>query len=141
MPAIFEPLDQLPQCTSKEWREQPSRYRLVGSKCKACGRVYFPRRWICPNCGSNEIEEYQLKHKGKVVMSSISYSVMVGWEESSPMQGAAIEIEDGPTIAAEIVESQEELQPGTEVRMTLRKIGKDSIGMYLYAYKFMPVKR
>lgn len=142
MPSIYEsvPGGAMVICTSREWREQSSRRRLVGCRCKKCKEIYFPRRWACPVCHSNELEDYKLKPRGEVDESSITYGVMDGWEELRPMQGAAIKLEDGPIIAAEIIDAPEELRPGTKVEMVVRKIGRDSLGVRLYGYKFRPTR-
>lgn len=136
MPAINEPISHLPLTTSKDWREQAGHYRLVGSKCSKCAEVYFPRRWACPKCHSNQLEEYRLKPLGEVLTSSIIYGVK---EDINPMLQAVIKLQDGPIIAAEVIDASNELEPGSKVEMTLRKIGRNSIGTYLYAYKFRQV--
>ena len=125
-------------CSAKEWREQSGRYRLVGSKCLDCGEIYFPRRWSCEKCHSKKIEEFQLKPFGTVVEATIGYGIMLGWEGYYPTQGAIIKLEDGPRIAAEIIECDEPVKPGTKVRMVTRKIGRDTLGAYIYGYKFIP---
>ena len=40
---------------AKEWREIPGRYNLEGSKCPCCGKVYFPKRNMCPACRRESI--------------------------------------------------------------------------------------
>lgn len=136
MPAINEPISHLSLSTSKDWREQAGHYRLIGSKCSNCGEMYFPQRWACPKCHSNQLEEYHLKPIGEVITSSIIYGVK---EETNPMLQAVIKLQDGPIIAAEIIDANTELEPGSKVEMTLRKTGRNSIGAYLYAYKFRPL--
>ena len=46
------------------WRENASRYNLIGTKCGVCGRAYFPPRSVCPTCHRQSIgkmEPYKLK--------------------------------------------------------------------------------
>jgi len=53
----------------RHWREREHRYRLVATKCKICGRIYFPPRSVCPNCGRKSIgnmEKLQLSGNGTV---------------------------------------------------------------------------
>lgn len=127
--------------SSKEWREQSSRYRLQGCKCKKCGEVLFPKRWSCPKCHSFEIEEFQLKPFGSVVEATIGYGIMLGWEGFYPIQGAIVKLDDGPTIASEIIDSPHVIKSGTRVKMVIRKVGKDTLGANLYSYKFKSIEK
>ena len=40
---------------AREWREIPGRYNLEGSKCHCCGKIYFPKRNMCPVCRRESI--------------------------------------------------------------------------------------
>ena len=38
--------------------------RLVGSRCRACGVVTFPRQGSCPRCTSVDVERHLLARTG-----------------------------------------------------------------------------
>ncbi len=38
---------------SRWWRLKESSYNLKGSNCPDCDIVHFPKRPICPDCGSD----------------------------------------------------------------------------------------
>jgi len=38
---------------SRWWRLKESLYNLKGSNCSDCDIVHFPKRRICPDCGSD----------------------------------------------------------------------------------------
>ena len=76
---------------------------------------------------------------GRVVEATVGYGLMLGWEGYYPMQGAIIKLNDGPRIAAEIIGSDELVKSGTKVKMVIRKIGRDTLGAYIYGYKFTPL--
>lgn len=40
------------------------RPRLIGSKCRRCGEVVFPRRSACPRCTSVDVTEHLLGRRG-----------------------------------------------------------------------------
>lgn len=44
----------------------PDGPRLLGSRCRACGAVAFPRQGSCPRCTSEEVEEHRLARTGKL---------------------------------------------------------------------------
>lgn len=56
-------------------RSVSQRYRLVGHKCKHCGRVNFPPKAVCKYClKGSEFEEVVLSGRGTVY----SYTVIAG---------------------------------------------------------------
>ena len=38
--------------------------QLVGSRCRRCGTVTFPRQASCPRCTSEDVEERRLRRRG-----------------------------------------------------------------------------
>lgn len=59
---------------------------LAGSRCKDCGAVYFPRRLMCFECRSTELQEHPLSRRGVVyswttvhVSSARSTPYMIGY--------------------------------------------------------------
>jgi len=39
--------------TVEAWRLRSQMYRMVGERC-CCGKIIFPPRDICPECGSSD---------------------------------------------------------------------------------------
>jgi uncharacterized OB-fold protein len=47
----------------------PTDFRLLGTRCRSCGSVFFPRRDDCcrnPACDGTELEETPLSRRGRV---------------------------------------------------------------------------
>ncbi len=127
------------------WRENPSRYNLVGFKCNNCGKTYFPPRAICPVChrkSVGKIEPVKLRGTGKIFSMT---EVHEGLEELVPQRPyvlAMIEMDEGPKVTAQIIDCEAcDLQIGTPVRVTMRKLSEEgSSGVIHYGYKFVPVR-
>jgi len=125
---------------AREWREIPGRYNLIGSKCKCCNRVYFPKRTICPHCrraSVGKVEEYHLKQEGRI------YSFSVVYETNNPLKPyavAMIETDDGVKITAQLVDVElDKITIGMPVKAVLRKLGEDGpSGVIQYGFKFAP---
>ncbi len=47
-------------------RSKGAKYRLMGMKCKKCGRVYYPFQYICEDCYGHEFEEVSLPRMGTI---------------------------------------------------------------------------
>lgn len=138
------------------WRKKPELYRLVGSKCHGCGKKHFPRRLVCAYCGSRDLADVQLSHRGRIVSAqfwSAGVEPLRGYEDMLPQVFAIIELEDGVLLEAEIIDlpslslKEEFLMPGPngfleglngrEVRMVFRRMRKFDNGNLTYGYKFI----
>lgn len=127
------------------WRENPSRYNLVGIKCNSCGRHFFPPRTICPVChrkSVGKIERVKLKGEGKVFSFT---EVQEGPEELAmqrPYVVAMVEMEEGVRFTGQVIDCEPcDIQIGTPVRAVLRKLSEEGpSGVIHYGYKFVPVK-
>ena len=124
------------------WRENPSRYNLVGFKCHSCGRTFFPPRAICPVCHRKSVgkmEKVKLRGEGKVFSFT---EVQEGLEELTvqrPYILAMVEMDEGARVTGEIIDCETcDIQIGTRVRVALRKLSEEGpSGIIHYGYKFV----
>jgi uncharacterized OB-fold protein len=128
---------------ARHWRETPGRYNLVGTKCGKCGKIYFPRRSICPGCrraSVGKMEPYTLKDHGTVYTYSIVHEASADNNNLRPYAIAMIRMEDGVLITGQLVDVDlDKVEIGMPVRAVLRKLGDESdIGTINYGYKFAP---
>ena len=127
------------------WRENPSRYNLVGFRCNSCGRHYFPRRAICPVChrkSVGKIEEVELKGTGKIFSFTEVHESFEDLAVQKPYVIAMVEFDEGPKVTGQVIDCDpSELKIGTPVRTVLRKLSEEGAsGVIHYGYKFVPVK-
>jgi len=125
----------------RSWRHIKERYRLIGSRCKTCGRIFFPSRNIFPYCRrKGELEEYKLSGRGKVYTYSVVHVPPKEFERMAPYVIAIVELEEGPRITAQIDCKPEEVYIGMPVEVVFRRIKEDGEdGIIHYGYKFKPV--
>ncbi len=126
---------------SRIWRETEYRYNLTGTKCKNCGRSYFPPRDICPTCHRESIgkmEKYKFKGTGTVISYTTVHESAPAFKRQVPYNLAFIKLTEGPVITAQIVDCEpEDIEIGKEVHMVFRKIRQDGeSGIIEYGYKF-----
>jgi uncharacterized OB-fold protein len=121
------------------WRFNREVYRLVGMKCKDCGHITYPRRKICPICGSLNLEEYKLSRKGTIQTFCINWVLPPGFEPPVPL--VVVDLEGGGRYQGIITEvaKPEEVKIGDKVEMVLRKVSSDR-GLNIYGYKFRLVE-
>ncbi len=120
------------------WRLKDSKYRLIGSKCTTCSKVFFPKKSLCPSCRRRgSIENFQFSGKGKIVSFTIIRVPPEGFEKYTPYAVALIELEEGATVSGQIVGDTNRVETGKSVRTVFRKIHEDgSDGLIHYGLKW-----
>jgi uncharacterized OB-fold protein len=115
------------------WREQQSRYNLVGSHCKTCGNYYFPIRNLCPECRRDgDMEQYKFKGTGKIVTYTITHSTSDEFNDLVPYALAIVELDEGAKLTTQIVDEPEKVAIGKRVHAVFRKLGSDREGGIIY---------
>jgi uncharacterized OB-fold protein len=125
------------------WREIGSRYNLIGTKCGNCGKVDFPPRAICPECGRKSVgrmERIRLGGKGAVVTYTVIHDAPAQFEIQKPYVMAIVEMDEGVRLTSQIIDVRpEEVKIGMRVQATFRKLGQENdAGVIHYGYKFRP---
>ena len=122
------------------WRRYGERYRLEGSKCLNCGKVFYPKKTLCV-CGSKDFKDFVLSGKGKLLTFTEISSGSEVFSETTPFCVGIIELVEGPKITAQITDAElNDLKIGMEMQAVFRKFyvsGKK--GVIHYGLKFTPV--
>ena len=131
---------------SRFWREIPSRYNLMGSKCGNCGKILFPTREICPDChrkSYGKMEPYRIDTHGTVVTHTTVHTAQKGFDLMVPYIMAIVEMEGGIRLTSQIVDCDvSDVDIGTKVKAVFRKIGEDGAeGSIHYGFKFVLADR
>ncbi len=123
------------------WRRIKYRYRLIGTKCENCGKIYFPPRFLCPNCRrKGKLKEVKLSGKGKVFSFTIVHVPAKEHKNNSPYALAIVELEEGPRVIAQLVDCDfDEIYVGMPVEVVFRRITEED-GLIHYGYKFRPIR-
>ncbi len=115
--------------------------RLIGSRCRECGDVAFPKRKLCPLCDSRErTEEVFIGEKGTLY----AYTVLGPPEsasDSSTLLGlvALPEGEELRVIAPIEGCDPDEAKTGMALELTVGRIDSDPhSGMDVIGYKYRP---
>jgi len=68
--------------------------KVMGTRCKQCGRVHFPPRADCAECLSSDIEWFEVSGTGKLISFSKLIYAPVGFEEDLPYSIAVLDYGD-----------------------------------------------
>jgi uncharacterized OB-fold protein len=115
------------------------RPQLIGSRCKACGEVFCPKRLICAHCYEQDAEEISLSGKGKLYTYTIIRAPVLGYQGPIPFVVGQIELPEGLTIQSILTGCEpERLEIGMPMEITLGKLEEDEAGNEIVTYMFKP---
>ena len=82
--------------------------KLMGSKCKKCGKLHIPPRKICEKCQSTDLEWIEFSGNGKLATYSLvhvgaRYFSNQGYKMRKPYCFGVIELEEGIKVSAHVV--------------------------------------
>ncbi len=122
---------------------QVSPPRLIGSKCRTCGEVFFPQRSICANCYTETTEQTTLSTIGKLY----SYTRVTARPPGEcklaiPYAVGTVVLPDGLSITALLTESDtDKWRVGMDVELVIEKLFDDEEGNEIIGFKFKPTER
>jgi uncharacterized OB-fold protein len=116
---------------------------LIGSKCKVCGYISFPKVLVCPRCLKKDtIEEAHFGAKGKIDTFSTCNAALPGFP--APTIQAYINLDEGGRIWSQITGtdmSGKDLKMGMEVELVIEKLREERDGTEIMSYKFRPIRK
>lgn len=114
--------------------------RLIGSRCKKCGERFHPKRAICANCYSEEMEEVLLGTRGKISTFTIARTGYPGTPLVPPFITAQVKLPEDVLALSLITDCDlDAVRIGTDVELYFWKTGEDEEGNEVMAYAFRPV--
>jgi uncharacterized OB-fold protein len=77
--------------------------RLMLQRCTGCAAPRFPPRWVCPRCGSQQVEWVAAAGRGTVYSFTIVHRApLPAFRPSLPYVIALIDLEEGVRMMANI---------------------------------------
>jgi uncharacterized OB-fold protein len=122
------------------WRERRERYLALGIECLDCGIKNFPKSEYCVKCSSNNLKEYRIATKGRLLYFTQVTQTAEEMMVYAPYVIGLIELEDSIRVTGQIVDCNlDEVKEGMEVRMVFRILARDGDeGLIRYGFKFTP---
>ena len=100
--------------------------RLLGSRCRGCGRHQFPRGVLCPYCGSDELDETALSDTGTLWGWTAVTAPPPGYRGEVPYGFGVVELPEGLRVITRLMESDpSRLEFGQHVRLAIVPLHTD----------------
>ena len=84
--------------TIEQFYKYINQEKLMGGKCKKCGKTHVPPRPLCDNCFSKEFEWVELPQKGKLLTYTIIQVAPTQFQEMVPYAYGIAQLENNLKI-------------------------------------------
>jgi len=84
--------------TFKQFFDNLSDGKLLGLKCKDCGKITCPPQIVCQECGGEHLEIVEMKKSGTIRTFTVIQVAPTGLEDEAPYVVCEIETDDGPWL-------------------------------------------
>ncbi|MFC1948785.1 Zn-ribbon domain-containing OB-fold protein [Chloroflexota bacterium] len=110
--------------------------KVMTTRCKKCGTVYFPPKMDCPGCLDSDVEWFEIKNEGKLLTYTVVQYGPSGFEEDAPYTLAVAEFEGGLRVFGRLSKSIKEgdITVGMGLKTVPVKLPEEKI-----AYEFIKV--
>lgn len=126
------------QLRSDLYREGQHGPELLGSKCRDCGKIVFPKRKICPQCFKEGVmEEVPLTRRGKLYTYTIIRQGPKGFQ--TPYATCFVDLPEGVRVFSQLTTSDpNEIRIGMDVELVVGKVRSNEEGNDIISFKFKP---
>ncbi|WP_290596715.1 MULTISPECIES: Zn-ribbon domain-containing OB-fold protein [unclassified Archaeoglobus] len=95
--------------------------KLMATKCKKCGRIFFPPQKDCPSCFDSDIEWVELKKEGTLETMTVVFVKPPSFGQYDPYPVAIAKLDDGPRILAWYSGDPQQVKPGQRVKVQVSR--------------------
>jgi uncharacterized OB-fold protein len=117
---------------------------LLGSRCRACGEHFFPRRVVCARCLAQGCEDVLLGPRGTLFTWTWVHVPFFGKKTSSADVGygvGQVDLPEGPRIQAVLSGVQGDFAIGMPMRLELETLRETPEGDTVVIHRFRPEPR
>lgn len=116
------------------------RVQLLGGRCQSCQEISLGKSPYCPNCGSEEIQEFPLSKRGKLwtytIIKHRPPGDYKGPDPFVPYGLGLVELSEGIRVLSPIDADINRLAIGTELELAVSKLYEDGEGNEIISFKF-----
>ncbi|NNE40779.1 MAG: Zn-ribbon domain-containing OB-fold protein [Marinicaulis sp.] len=120
-------------------RVSDSGWDLVGQKCVDCGKIAYPRKRVCPQCFSSDLDEYLLSRSGTLHTFTTTY--LGSPSLKPPYTIGFLDLPEGIKLMGVILAAhptESSLTVGMKMEIVLDVLREDPDGEDVYCYMFRP---
>ena len=114
--------------------------RLKGSKCSACGEVFYPRRLVCAKCLHEGTDDVVLSTTGTLYTWTWVHVPLFAKTDSkvSAYGVGQVDLPEGPRIQAILQGEPSDFSIGMRLTLDVETLRQDDDGNDVVIYRFRP---
>jgi uncharacterized OB-fold protein len=114
--------------------------RLLGSRCRACGEVFFPRRAVCARCLIEGTESAELGPRGRLWTWTWCHVPLFGSlrAETGGYGVGQVDLPEGPRVQAVLSGGASDFRIGMPMALELEVLRRDAEGREVVIFRFRP---
>jgi uncharacterized protein len=114
--------------------------RLLGSRCRACGESFFPRRVVCARCLAQGCEDVLLGPRGTLWTFTWVHVPFFGQKKSAAAGYGVgqVDLPEGPRIQAVLSGAQGDFAIGMPMTLELETLRETPEGEHVVIHRFRP---
>ena len=113
--------------------------KLMGARCRSCGRLLVPPRPVCPECYGDDMEWVELKGEGIVESYTVIHVAPERFAKEAPYVVALVRLDEGVRLPGRLVGIEPEaVRVGMRVKVEVVGQGSDSWPGWP-TYRFRPI--
>ena len=112
--------------------------RLLGSRCQACGEVFYPRRHVCAKCLHEGCDDVELSTRGRLWTWTYCHVPLFGAKDADvPGYGVGqVDLPEGPRVQAILVGGPDDFAIGMDLELDLETLRVDEHGDDVVIFRF-----
>lgn len=131
--------EEPPALVNPDWFVRDGeRWHLKGSRCRVCGRYFFPARPLCPECLTDgSMDEVRLSGRGRLYSYTVAFVGPSGFDP--PYAFGYVDLDEGIRLFTPMrIAPDANLPLGTPMRMTLGVVRRSPDGTPTIGFVFEP---
>lgn len=141
---MSEPQDAVP-IKKGLWSDEPGvGMRLLGSRCPACGELFFPRKnnGHCTHCQAEALEPIELGPFGRIESFTAALQPPAGgfYRGPVPYCYGLVDLDEGLRVVSRLAGDYAHLRRGMRVTLVTEDLCVDEQGRRVQAFSFAPAK-
>jgi uncharacterized OB-fold protein len=116
--------------------------QLLGSRCRACREVFFPRREVCAKCFAIGTDPVELGPRGRLWTWTWCHLPLFGSRRSADDGGygvGQVDLPEGPRVQCVLAGKRGDFAIGMELMLDLEALGQTAEGEDLVIFRFRPL--
>ena len=113
---------------------------LLGSRCRACGEAFFPRRVVCPRCLERACDDVTFGTRGVLyTYTYVHFPLFASRRSDDGGYGVGqVDLPEGPRVQAVLSGGPGDFRIGMEMDLELEALREDDEGREVVIYRFVP---